>query len=306
MMRESNHPIFGNRLPDTKLIGVGMVLLGALFVLSGCTEHSWASGAPLPMAVTTVTLNAPAVSEKAVQTTVTPIPTEWTFGQGIIVEKTVDLTPTPGITETVDANLFDDGIPERVLLNDVPIGKQTRPLNCEFQSASDLLWHYGYPYAWDEIFELVGHDPGGNPHKGFVGRSFDDPPGRLYPNGYGVYAEPIAQGLAKAGIRAEVHYDEDVAWLKEQIRQGDPVMIWATADMIERSPEYWTAKDGQRIKAVRGEHTYLVVGYDEKGVWVADPWMGQRRHFSWTRFLASWSILDRMSLVILGPETPEP
>jgi len=224
---------------------------------------------------------------------------------GVIV-----LTPlqTPEATREEDnvdtLPLPEEGLPLAIFLDKAPVGKQTRSLNCEFQTASDLLWYYGYPYEWDEVFELVGHDPNGNPHAGFVGRSFDDPPGRLFPNGYGVYAEPLALGFKTIGINAEVHYNESEEWLKEQLANGDPVMIWATAGMAERSPEFWTAKDGERIKAVPGEHTYLVIGYDEDDVWVGDPWVGERHSYAWPVFLTSWSILDRMSLVIKGAEQP--
>lgn len=189
-------------------------------------------------------------------------------------------------------------IPSALLLENVPVGQQTRPLNCEFQSASDLVWYYGYPWQWDEIFEYTGHDPGGNPHVGFVGRSFDDSPGQLYPNGYGVYAEPIARALNEVGLNAEVHYGQSSQWLKEQLAEANPVMVWATAYMNLSPIEYWTAQDGTQVKAVRGEHTYLVIGYDDHYVWVADPADGQRHSYAWATFLDSWGLFDRMSLII--------
>ncbi len=267
-------------------------ILGFLFLFWAST--SWGqSSQPHPMGTFHPATPSP---------TTHPItPTLWPIQTGVVI----DLLPTPSPTSVATATPTS-APPDQVLLEKVPIGKQTRPLNCEFQSASDLLWYYGLPYAWDEIFALVGYDAGGNPHRGFVGYSFDDPPGQLYPNGYGVYAEPLARGLAKIGVHAEVHYNESADWLKAQLQQGHPVMIWATANMMPRQPEYWTAADGQRIKAVRGEHTYLVIGYDPRGVWVADPWDGRRHHYPWQTFLESWSILDRMALVIRDIVTPTP
>jgi len=188
--------------------------------------------------------------------------------------------------------------PEKVLLELVPQGKQERNLSCELQSASDLAWYYGRPYTWEEVFERVGHDPGGNPHKGFVGLSLDDTPGYVYPRGYGVYAEPIARALQELGLSAEVHYRESSEWVKGQMARGRPVMVWATGGMVVRSAEEWLAEDGTRVTGVRGEHTFLVVGYDEGGVWVVDPWVGARRYFDWEVFLTSWEILDRMSVVV--------
>jgi uncharacterized protein YvpB len=193
----------------------------------------------------------------------------------------------------------DGGLPEEILLAPVPQGKQARNLSCELQSAADLAWYYGKPYTWEEIFARVGHDPGGNPQKGFVGLSLDDTPGYVYPRGYGVYAEPIAEALRELGLDAEVHYRRSAEWVKGQVARGRPVMIWATGGMTARPTEEWVAEDGTTVLGVRGEHTFLVVGYDMGGVWVVDPWVGGRRHYDWEVFLRSWDILDRMSVVIV-------
>ena len=156
-------------------------------------------------------------------------------------------------------------LPAEMLLEGIPLGMQERNLSCELQSASDLAWYYGKPYTWKELFLRVGHDPGGNPHKGFVGRSLDDCPGLLYPNGYGVYAEPIAMALRQLGLPAEVHYRKSAAWLREQIALRRPVMVWATGGMVERPVEEWVASDGAVVEGVRGEHTFLVIGYSPDG-----------------------------------------
>jgi len=235
----------------------------------------------------------------------TPIAESSVTSGGMIV---IPATEQEQTQVRLDDDSNDDSLenafpPDSVLLDKVPVGKQTRPLNCEFQSASDLVWYYGYPYAWDEIFAQVGPDPNGNPHVGFVGDSLDDPPGGIYPHGYGVYAEPIAKGLQELGIYTEVYYGKSAAWLREQLAAGHPVMVWATAGMIPGRAEYWTTQDGQRVKGVRGEHTYLVIGYDDAGVWVGDPWDGQRKHYPWQAFLSSWDILNRMSLMVVDPSS---
>lgn len=184
------------------------------------------------------------------------------------------------------------------LLTTVPLGRQARSLSCEFQSASDLAWFYGKAYTWEEIFQMIGHDPSGNPHKGFVGSSLDGPPGRLYPEGYGVYAEPIARALQSFGLAAQVRYMQTATWLKQQISTGRPVMVWATANMRPATIENWKTTDGTLVEGARGEHTYLVVGYTPKTVWVLDPWEGERREFSWEVFLEAWDIFNRMSVTI--------
>lgn len=220
----------------------------------------------------------------------------------VMVDSTSAATATPPSPEQV--------LPAEVLLQQVPVGKQSRSLNCEFQTASDLAWYYGRPFTWEEIFQYVGHDVGGNPHKGFVGRSFDDAPGQLYPEGYGVYAEPIAHALEQLGLQTAVSYDNPQEWLMAHLAGGRPVMVWTTSGMVVRPVATWTAADGATVKGVPGEHTYLAVGYDADGVWLLDPWDGQRHSFDWPAFLASWDLLDRMALVIVdapgGTSAPAP
>lgn len=197
-------------------------------------------------------------------------------------------TPTPTPTE----------LPAEVLLQEVPVGKQTRSLNCEFQTASDLAWYYGEPVTWEEIYQYVGHDTGGNPHKGFVGRSFDDQPGQIFPQGYGVYAEPIAAAFAQLGLQAEVSYGGSPEWVRMQLAAGRPVMVWTTSGMKIQPVATWAADGGIYVKGVPGEHTYLAVGYNGDGIWLIDPYDGRRHHFTWATFLASWDLLDRMALVV--------
>lgn len=204
-------------------------------------------------------------------------------------------TPAPTL---IFSDKSSTSLPIRLLLENVQIHAQTRNLNCEFQTASDLAAYYGKTITWEEIFLEVGHDPGGNPHKGFVGKSLDDPPGSIYPRGYGVYAEPIARALNAFGLPAKVHYRESAIWLKKQIARGNPVMVWATANMRQSHVVKWKTADGERVKGVRWEHTYLIVGYEERGVWVGDPWDGKRHFYSWKVFLDSWDLFDRMSVVI--------
>ncbi|PKO22310.1 MAG: hypothetical protein CVU38_10095 [Chloroflexi bacterium HGW-Chloroflexi-1] len=219
---------------------------------------------------------------------------------GLVVKSTAAQLATPLSASGPPAPTETPDIPAEVLLREVPSGKQTRSLNCEFQTASDLAWYYGQPYTWEEIYQYVGHDVGGNPHKGFVGRSFDDAPGQLYPQGYGVYAEPIALAFAQLGLAAEASYGNPPEWLQAQLAGGRPVMVWATANMTVHPVATWTAADGAVVRGVPGEHTYLAVGYNQDGVWLIDPWDGQRRFFPWEVFLRSWDLLERMALVVIG------
>ncbi len=194
--------------------------------------------------------------------------------------------------------------PAQAIIPGVPAGQQERRLSCEFQSASDLAWFYGVPATWQDLFLKVGHDPNGDPQQGFVGRSFDDPPGSIYPDGYGVYADPLVRALREYGLAAEAHYNADKDWLIQQIAAGRPVMVWATYGLQPSEVTTWPTKDGAReIKAIRLEHSYIVIGYDPEGVFVNDPFDGKRYYYPWSDFIRSWSYLDQMAIIIKDSES---
>jgi uncharacterized protein YvpB len=206
----------------------------------------------------------------------------------------VSLTPTLAVSATPAA---DAPLPAMILLEGVPAGRQARNLSCEVQSASDLARYYGVRCTWQDLLRRVGQDPGGNPQKGFVG-NINDAPGQLYPSGYGVYAEPIARALREFGLPAAAHYDESRDWLRAQLAAGRPVVVWVTGRMMPRPVSVWRAQDGTLVRAVRYEHTVLAIGYRPEGIWVIDPWVGQRLYYPWSAFLASWDILGRMAVVV--------
>jgi uncharacterized protein YvpB len=201
--------------------------------------------------------------------------------------------PPPGaLADTAVSQL-----PARVLL-EVPRNRQDRNLNCELRSATDLAMYYGWDFTWERLFETVGIDPAGDPNVGFVGRSMNDPVGGIYPAGYGVYAEPVARGLRRLGVPATAHIGKDREWLKSQLDAGRPVVVWTTYGMQPQEVVEWQTARGDTVRGVRFEHTFVVAGYDENGVWVNDPWDATQRHYPWTTLEASWALLGQMALTI--------
>lgn len=242
------------------------------------------------------------VHESVVQASL-PVPRETPFAAGERAPKesgaVVPLKP-PAVVLRAPAPLSDSEpapLLESQLLQ-IPNRRQERNLSCEFQSATDLAAYYGHHFEWEELFAVVGYDPTGNPHKGFAGRSIDDPPGGIYPNGYGVYAEPIARGLQALNVAATVHRGKTAEWLRERIDQGHPTVVWATAMMTPQPTVTWQTTDGITVRGVHFEHTFTVVGYDESGVWVNDPYTASTDHYSWEQFESSWAYLGRMALTI--------
>jgi uncharacterized protein YvpB len=190
-------------------------------------------------------------------------------------------------------------LPERVRL-DVDGRAQERSLSCESRSAVDLLAHYGIAVT-EDAFRL-GLPVSDNPDEGFVG-DVDGPGERLPPAGYGVHAEPIAARLTALGLPSRAERGRDLAWLRRQLATGRPVIVWATGQLDAPHPVRMTDARGRPFTAVRGEHTYLAVGYARGRILLLDAATGARKEVFARRFDASWATLGRMAVV---PDTLPP
>jgi uncharacterized protein YvpB len=183
---------------------------------------------------------------------------------------------------------------EGVLL-DVPGRPQSRSLSCESRSACDLLAFLGRPT--DEDVFRTGVPLSDNPEHGFVG-DVDGPPGRLPPHGNGVHAPPVAERLRTLGVGARAGRGFSRAWLEARLREGRPVIVWATGTLEPGRGVVTTDARGRPFRAVAGEHTYLAVGYDRSRVHLLDAATGEVRSIDWPRFLASWQSLESMAVWI--------
>ena len=179
----------------------------------------------------------------------------------------------------------------------VPARSQRHSLSCEARSACDLLAYYGRCVDEDDF--LAGLARATNPEEGFVG-GVDDPGGGLPPAGYGVYEQPIAARMRAYGAPAQPVRGRDVVWLTDQIAQGRPVIVWATAHLDNPAPVTLTDDRGRTFPAVRYEHTFLAVGYDGCCIHLLDPALGCEKEVSIRRFDASWAVLGRRAVVVEG------
>ena len=190
-------------------------------------------------------------------------------------------------------------LPASHVLENVYGKAQARNLSCESRSASDLAAFWGLDVP--ELEFLSRLPTSDNPHFGFVG-SPDDKWGQLPPNGYGVYAEPVADLLRQYGLPAEAVVGVDLDWLRRQLVEGRPVIIWATYQFKPRPVQTLSDSQGNTFKAVPFEHTYLVTGYSPDGFWVIDALDGQRKFITTAAFEAGWNLLDHMAVVAFDPQ----
>jgi uncharacterized protein YvpB len=195
-------------------------------------------------------------------------------------------TPLPGSTH------LDK--PPLALILDVPVFKQQRPLSCESSAAAMAANFFGVPIGEQDILAaLPRHE---NPHLGFRG-NIDGTYGGT--DDYGVYAEPIRQVLANLGLEAQ-HLSGGTDEIRQQIRQGRPVIAWVTYGMQAETPTQVQLSDGQLVTLVPYEHTVVVVGYNRDGLWVNDPYAGTQDFYTEGDFVRSFAYLGNMGLVV-GP-----
>ena len=177
----------------------------------------------------------------------------------------------------------------------VPTYVQQRNLSCEFASlsiATGALGNWVSEYALDE---LVGWSA--NPHWGFRG----DING-LWGNtiDYGVYPEALAGPLGQLGFSTEVIYGGgDPGALTARLDAGMPTLVWL--GLWGDTSFYESMPDGTTYKLASGYHVVVAYGYDDWGIYVSDPAIGDYRSYDWVTFIAMWNVLDGMALAIALP-----
>lgn len=166
-------------------------------------------------------------------------------------------------------------------LTDVPhvYQKDTYPTGCESVAAVSMLQYYGSEMKVEEFID--NHLPktaypyyegkkmyGDNPWDAFIGDPYST-------SGYGCYSTAIVKGLQSAVSDSySVHalYNMPLQSLYEgYVKQGHPVLIWATIEMQEIQKSYnWTLPDGEQFTFVSPEHALLLIGADAQNYYFCD------------------------------------
>jgi uncharacterized protein YvpB len=176
----------------------------------------------------------------------------------------------------------------------VPAIPQRRGLSCEYASLAIAMGAYGVDVSEYEFDGLVGWSA--NPHWGYRGNiegvwgGTDD---------YGVYAEPLAAAAEAYGFWGDVFYaNGDASALTSRIDDGTPVLVWLSLLGEQGFTEY--ADDGTPYLLIPGQHTLVIYGYDEAGVYASDPALGAKRFYDWGWFMSMWNAFDGMAMAV-GP-----
>ncbi len=179
-----------------------------------------------------------------------------------------------------------------VLIEGIPSVAQSYNLSCEYAAVQAVTTFWGNAISEDHLMREVPRHP--NPHKGFRGDINGEGGGIT---DYGIYAEPLATALEGHDYDATVFY-RGAARLKAEIQEGHPVIVWLTIGKNITRPVYSRTYEGEQYKLVPSEHTVVVYGYDEAGVYVMDVGDGGKYYTDWESFLRRWSYFDEMALLI--------
>lgn len=171
--------------------------------------------------------------------------------------------------------------------------QQQRPLSCEYASVHIGLSMLGLGISEYDVEAMIPLDE--NPHHGYRGNilgewgNTDD---------YGIYNEPLADGLAELGIESEAYYGTRQD-LERHLADGEPTVVWLGMRGEGYSSDHVDAL-GRHYQLTQWMHVMLAYGYDADAVYLSDPGSAMLRTYSWPEFMAMWMVMDGMALSLTG------
>ncbi|MEC1429744.1 C39 family peptidase [Bacillus subtilis] len=170
---------------------------------------------------------------------------------------------------------------------------------CEVTSLAMVLNYAGYDVTKNTLANQVATVPltyssglKGDPNDGFVGDMANGP-------GLGVYHRPIYQ-LAKtyAGDKVSDLTGKSISAVYEQLEKGNPVWVITTANFTPvDNMQTWKTPNGT-IEITYSEHSVAVTGYDDKYVYLNDPYGYKNRKTDRTSFEKAWKQMGSQAIVI--------
>lgn len=182
----------------------------------------------------------------------------------------------------------------KVLLK-VPYFQQQYLNSCEAASLRMVLDYHGMDFEnEDEIIKSFKYNP---KTKDTVNNIWDDPQEmfvgfidkRGAENGYGVYGQAVAKGAAMFDMDAKYYASSSInlKLIAKSITEKRPVIIWGYTSLTQ-PPYTWKTESGKIVKAFRGEHARVVVGFEGSvnnptGFYVHDPINGKKNEY-WSKY----------------------
>lgn len=169
---------------------------------------------------------------------------------------------------------------------------------CEVTSLAMMLNYHGIQVTKNELAQKLPNVPltysnglRGNPNDGFVGDMANGP-------GLSVYHGPIAQLAGQYSDKVEDLSGKDVTEIYRKVGNGLPVWIITTTHLTPvNNFQTWNTKHG-KISVTFSVHSVVVTGYDEKYVYVNDPYGTKNRKVDRTNFEKAWKQMGSQAVVV--------
>ena len=177
----------------------------------------------------------------------------------------------------------------KVFKLDVPYFPQQYANSCEASSLRMALAYYDIEISDDlEIVQKFGYNPR---QKDTILNEWDNPQEMFVGNidivgsteGYGVYGQPVVKTAISYGRDAYYETNITAQFLAKEIKAGHPIVLWGYTSIT--NPAYtWNLKDGGEVKAFKGEHARLVIGFagdveNPTGFYLHDPFNGNKSEY---------------------------
>ncbi len=216
---------------------------------------------------------------------VEPTPTEEKIAIVVPTEVIARTSPIPIITPT--------RLVWTIQVSNIPILGQQQRLTCE--EAAAAMATRGKISEAQLLAVLPRSD---NPFVGIRGRT-DGTIGGI--DDYGIYAQPLQKSLNKLGVKTDLLYQQKYEDFKNTIlahlRADHAIVFWTTWRESMQTPVEVRISDGSTVKLVPFEHTGVIVGASDKGLYYHDPFDATIRHVTWADHKRVSGYFDNMALV---------
>ena len=198
------------------------------------------------------------------------------------------------------------------------VRKQVFNLSCEFEAASAILYYFTKSPAFlaqnEETAEkmlMAKIGTSQNPNIGIrmgeienenslytnLNKSFG---GSVY---YGVHAPPFIDVFSEFNLTARplIIQNNNIELVKQSISQGHLIMTWLNVGYGQPVDVALSYGD---VSVVKGEHTVVIYGYDETGVFIMDPGNGSYKHVLFDHLLQAVSLFS-MPFLEVYPSTAQ-
>ncbi|MBR5752994.1 MAG: C39 family peptidase [Clostridia bacterium] len=197
------------------------------------------------------------------------------------------------------------------LVNQLP----NYPTGCEAASATMLLKYYGYDITLAKMVAAIPRENlrtvDGKRYGPRITEKFVGDPRSTYTSsnpGYGCFAPVVTKsmnsviskqhGKHKAVNKTGATFSELLGFLDE----GRPVIVWSTYNLqTPTKVNAWyiaTSKGPEYFSYPRGTHVCVLVGYDAKNIYLADPYGAKTKTFGRSAFNDKYKLLGRQAVLL--------